>query len=105
MRISDWSSDVCSSDLAARAYLGIRENNDLIEAARFHQMTHRCALLVSGQRIGDPRYRVGRGIARGHFAFDGVCQEATAISEVRRGGRGCVSPWRYRGSPCYEKKK
>src|SRR3546814_16488492 len=89
MRISDWSSDVCSSDLAARAYLGIRENNDLIEAARFHQMNHRCALLVSGQRIGDLRYRVGRGIARGHFDFDGVFQEATAQLANQIGRASC----------------
>src|SRR3546814_2593981 len=34
MRISDWSSDVCSSDLLGRHYIGIEREDDYIAAAR-----------------------------------------------------------------------
>src|SRR3546814_6365681 len=51
MRISDWSSDVCSSDLVAAA------------AARhqFRQFRRTQRLVGNGGRLpGDPRHRMGR---------------------------------------------
>src|SRR3546814_8332472 len=55
MRISDWSSDVCSSDLASgRAF----DRAD--ERSRQHGLPGLDASAVSGQAIDEPRYRTGR---------------------------------------------
>src|SRR3546814_3578207 len=91
MRISDWSSDVCSSDLAAMA-----------DPARWHAYfpdTH-AAMAAEGlayYRGGDPAKPVvyedflpasAAGIFRSNLR-----------SEERRGGKECVSTCRYRWSP------
>src|SRR3546814_11221413 len=91
MRISDWSSDVCSSDLplpvalrtsttsaqprtptAATAY---RASYDALQKTRIH-----VARLVTDQRVGDR-------------------------SEERRVGKECVSTGRSRWVPDHSKKK
>src|SRR3546814_5284563 len=93
MRISDWSSDVCSSDLAKRG------------------LPVKCALIGSA----DNRKWAGGGIAkveRGYAAKDllnaadvyqvrraGGMLIVIARSEVRRVGKECVSPCRSRWSP------
>src|SRR3546814_2909062 len=103
MRISDWSSDVCSSDLADRA-------EQLAEAQHF--------------LVQQRPQRLGRGIAAGEagaagdqHAVDGVVgdplrdrgAQAVAVvgeqgacvqrSEERRVGKECVSTCRSRWSP------
>src|SRR3546814_18470561 len=75
MRISDWSSDVCSSDL--------------------HQ----------SRRIRQPKGTVssagaGRRVSQGE---DSLCAEVR--SEERRVGKECVSTCRSRWSPYHYKKK
>src|SRR3546814_5731730 len=71
MRISDWSSDVCSSDLHATAK----------RAHRWHQMS-------SVKRKRDGRdWLIGRDAA------------PAARSEERRVGKECVSTCRSRWSP------
>src|SRR3546814_7771653 len=56
MRISDWSSDVCSSDLAGRALGGHRGDRQLTDAA----------LVVPGQVAGVlPHRGVDVGLPRG----------------------------------------
>src|SRR3546814_17959764 len=93
MRISDWSSDVCSSDLellrlaeitvehhavADEAEAVARNDTDLLDALRdFH----------AGQQ----------GLRRRLAAAD--------RSEERRVGKECVSTCRSRWSPCHSKKK
>src|SRR3546814_6096562 len=92
MRISDWSSDVCSSDLADQF----------------------ADLLVEKIRRRDPRAGARDGAAVGHArrcGADGdarVGRRVEAIvsafaadrrSEERRVGKECVSTCRYRGSP------
>src|SRR3546814_17607748 len=67
MRISDWSSDVCSSDLLVLAILVRRHEDELIVAHR--------------RRGGDVPHALaaaGRGNAEGHFEF-GV---RTAVDEA-----------------------
>src|SRR3546814_11157430 len=99
MRISDWSSDVCSSDLLARKAAHLRcaqaepglgqVTNDGMDAARVptHALDHLCELLL-------------RVLAHQHmdraFAFR---------SEERRVGKECVSTCRSRWSPYHYKKK
>src|SRR3546814_5244978 len=87
MRISDWSSDVCSSDLvpeegASRFRLGADEVIDLelgadVDAA--HGVVHQHDLGVGAQRAGEQHLLLVR-------------------SEERRVGKECVSTCRYRWS-------
>src|SRR3546814_14152678 len=97
MRISDWSSDVCSSD------------PDKIEEAhgfdcRIETEKQRCAL---EQRHGDeaealaPACAVERSgfIERGINRLDRREVDQHARSEERRVGKECVSTCRSRGSP------
>src|SRR3546814_3639193 len=97
MRISDWSSDVCSSDLNA-ASVSIRY-------ARQFGWGKKAA---DGDAIS--------GIARGYTTVvPGVTVEAGALathatvdggrSEERRVGKECVSTCRSRWSPYHLKKK
>src|SRR3546814_2839878 len=78
MRISDWSSDVCSSDLSS-----VRG-------------PCRCRELV---RLSAPRSRLGPGVhsARG----EGQGSDPRQRSEERRVGKECVSTCRSRWSPCH----
>src|SRR3546814_17643005 len=84
MRISDWSSDVCSSDLAEHA--GHRRlallSEDLL------QVLHHLARLAVLQR--EHAHRHARTSSR---------------SEERRLGKECVSTCRSRWSASYQKKK
>src|SRR3546814_15873175 len=93
MRISDWSSDVCSSDLADR------------RSSRPHPAD------------GDADHRgrgavTGRGRVTGHLSDRigherpaGDAARAQHRSEERRVGKECVSTCRSRWSPYHEKKK
>src|SRR3546814_4910336 len=82
MRISDWSSDVCSSDLAVRA--------ELVEAPFFLARQKKRAALrqAQGERslvfFASSRETIPRARAR---------------SEERRVGKECVSTCRSRWSP------
>src|SRR3546814_6929655 len=84
MRISDWSSDVCSSDL-------------------------RAAILVAPQALWLVEARPYRGydvgVIAGEPAVDGVVGGAGFRSEERRVGKECVSTCRSRWSPYNTKKK
>src|SRR3546814_3889841 len=95
MRISDWSSDVCSSDLVE---LGLAP-------CRLHQFEHCSRMKALGQtfdligiedRIGlqHPARSIGPFAGIGRFNLLGV-----ARSEERRVGKECVSTCRSRWSP------
>src|SRR3546814_18780646 len=96
MRISDWSSDVCSSDLA-RGGLVV---GGLDLDARLRGVAHRIALLVGLDLDAEP-------VA---FPADLDARDAEAVtrlgevdergrSEERRVGNECVSTCRSRWSP------
>src|SRR3546814_17610596 len=105
MRISDWSSDVCSSDLQFSPFLGtVRNYNQLLR--------HQAAELDSA-RASLERYFKRVHSKAGPRAFDqyttrtynnfstlhgqlGFCQPR---SEERRVGQECVSTCRTRWSP------
>src|SRR3546814_10631354 len=81
MRISDWSSDVCSSDLAA-GLLVAHERQDRSEDCRVLMVrTHN-----TGPATPPPADRLHRG-------------KPTIRSEERRVGKECVSTCRSRWSP------
>src|SRR3546814_12375433 len=85
MRISDWSSDVCSSDLSWRG----------------------CSFTAPPRR---PAARTGSAgaSARVHGLAQGLAEQGEAErgrSEERRVGKECVSTCRSRWSPYHYKKK
>src|SRR3546814_12011831 len=93
MRISDWSSDVCSSDL-----LVLEQDRRRPAGMQRAQLTLGFAegIQCERQAVVDPdeksleRLRMGRAVTR---------------SEERRVGKECVSTCRSRWSPCHSKKK
>src|SRR3546814_17524176 len=103
MRISDWSSDVCSSDLdtvAAGAQFAHRlEYARRVEQARVEFAT---VDMQAAPRLADDGGRRGH---RGVAAFDRLRAVAPAphrlvlSSQERRVGTECVSPCRSRRSP------
>src|SRR3546814_15651521 len=95
MRISDWSSDVCSSDLELKS---IREN------------TLRLAKAIADGLdvpIGKLKELGKQGKLTPGVIADALEKEADRIdrSEERRGGKECVSTCRSRWSPYHYKKK
>src|SRR3546814_17934043 len=105
MRISDWSSDVCSSDLlealhrvggslsgTAELLLHLAED-DLLRAERVARLDQRLDLLLLLLREGHAR------AAEGRDALDRVVERLAQRSEERRVGNECVSTCRSRWSP------
>src|SRR3546814_5914977 len=83
MRISDWSSDVCSSDLSVKKWNEeLRDGNDpllFIESTPFVETRHYVEVVLRNYWM----YQQGDG----------------ARSEERRVGKECVSTCRSRWSP------
>src|SRR3546814_13683572 len=92
MRISDWSSDVCSSDLE------IARRAPMVDVIVGPQAYHRLPELIRA------------AVARGASATDGVKDGSgtrtidTDRSQERRVGKECVSRCRSRWSPYHSKK-
>src|SRR3546814_12924137 len=106
MRISDWSSDVCSSDLRTfkesfqKALRGLEVGVDGLN----QKTTDREKLQVELGEPGPERiWYVGDAFAQG-FSLDEV-HNITRRSEERRVGRECVSTCRYRRWRYHKKKK
>src|SRR3546814_18809881 len=104
MRISDWSSDVCSSDLdacaGAEAPPGVMPSGRRAEVAR-QAGRRRPELLQAAQRVVGGVEAVRRQLDVVELA--GVLVEqgrkVAVRSEERRVGKGCVSTGRSRWSP------
>src|SRR3546814_11897406 len=99
MRISDWSSDVCSSDLVHRA--------QGLQPGRLGAVDQRLALLAAGvaglraelleNLLGDqPRVALD---ADRHLLGEADAVGVDVRSEERRVGKECVSTCRSRWSP------
>src|SRR3546814_12722282 len=102
MRISDWSSDVCSSDLAARV-AAARGDSDLDALHVLRVMAEQDPVHTLMQRAGaDPKSVVDAVDLR---LPQGREQGAYSRSEERRVGKECVSTCRSRWSPSHIKKK
>src|SRR3546814_12355711 len=101
MRISDWSSDVCSSDLGLADLKGVPVVGD----------SHRD--LHAGMLLGGVPYLVRTG--KGLRTLEGTLPPGTQVfddlaavvdrSEERRVGKECVSTCRSRWSPYHSQKK
>src|SRR3546814_11517817 len=99
MRIRDWSSDVCSSDLQGKSSLGaIREGgNPLTGPASGGE---RAASRIDGS----PNYAAVSAALRSTPPPTTSAPPSPARSEERRVGDECVSTCRSRWSPYHKKK-
>src|SRR3546814_11378656 len=100
MRISDWSSDVCSSDLR------LTENpyaHDLFRVLRW--IDARAGARKPLGRASTPRDEPVRMRQTPSMAFAPSTLSAASRSEERRVGKECVSPCRSRWSPYHYKNK
>src|SRR3546814_11244641 len=120
MRISDWSSDVCSSDLF---YQDLLRRSPIDEAVRAHVFARRTldAGFTSVRSLGSAEFvdvALARAIdegfvpgpriqAAGHYiGSTGSHADINGVSPYlstaeRRGGKGCVSTVRSRCSPSH----
>src|SRR3546814_19090039 len=111
MRISDWSSDVCSSDLQRLQInpVGGQGGAQGIDCQMWAD------LVAELEQIGECfLHAIDRHVdALDQMLFDAVDEGAATKarnaqgrrSEERRVGKECVSTGRSRGSPCNKKKK
>src|SRR3546814_16815358 len=98
MRISDWSSDVCSSDLRSAEWYqtwranmqGDRTTTSIVPIVRLLAQQSNCFAVVERGRAMD-------AMARERGLMDSG--ELRQRSEERRVGKECVSTCRYRWSP------
>src|SRR3546814_19041984 len=101
MRISDWSSDVCSSDLVHVARLtGHRAQGDLVRKCQGCLLTT-AVRLAAGIAACLAAFGCVDAVKPDTLAmdFDGVAVDPGCRSEERRVGKGCVSTGRSRWSP------
>src|SRR3546814_9392381 len=96
MRISDWSSDVCSSDLPARNHDG--------GCAAGGQRNQRRQKNAGCQYGAADQHDASATLQRGVTAEQGR-QSPQGRSEERRVGKECVRTCRSRWSPCHSKNK
>src|SRR3546814_14001740 len=105
MRISDWSSDVCSSDLPGG---GGHENAAAVGVRRNRRAAVELLPLPAQPGGGDRRGHAGeearRGDARRSGGAGGAARCQAGRSEERRVGKECVSTGRSRWSPVHYKK-
>src|SRR3546814_17065548 len=98
LRISDWSSDVCSSDLRVRAVL----EDDRTAIQRPDQGA---TVVEPGRRLRRGR-RARRVLAVAQPARGAGREDSATRSDERRGGKECVRTCRSRWAPYnYNKKK
>src|SRR3546814_15961228 len=104
MRISDWSSDVCSSDLYSSGTTGVPKcivhsaGGTLLQHLKEHQLQ---SDVKSGDRVF---YFTTCGWMMWNWLISALASEATLLlydgrSEERRVGKECVSTCRSRWSP------
>src|SRR3546814_11437262 len=94
MRISDWSSDVCSSDLAGKNRVG----------PSLADIVDRPAATAEGFKYSAAMQEFGAGDAVWDAAnLDAYLADPKGRSEERRVGKECVSTCRSRWSPYHHK--
>src|SRR3546814_4662249 len=91
MRISDWSSDVCSSDLGAARDV---QQHDLVHRPLVESLHGVHRVVVDDVGVLEPD-----GLHHLSVAQDEDRNEALLRSEERRVGKECVSTCRSRWSP------
>src|SRR3546814_11705176 len=102
MRISDWSSDVCSSDLSERA---VRRRRFLRNAAVGGLVASGCVAVMFGWQAQQARREAEQRRNQAQGLVDFMLGDLAERSEERRVGKEGVSTGRSRGSPSPETKK
>src|SRR3546814_18309580 len=111
MRISDWSSDVCSSDLLYDVFLKqeLARQGFVVQPAQWRRAAHKCADLVYTRLTGEGPYFDSRIVYVSETGAKKRRIKRLAImeqrSEERRVGQEGVSKCRSRWSPDNSKKK
>src|SRR3546814_15465685 len=107
MRISDWSSDVCSSDLGmgCLTYCPQRARRAAISGSALRQMTHISFLCGAAAFVGRSG-RIGAARGRGEIQAEdnmgkGLQRKMLIRSEESRGGTECVRPYKTRSRRYY----
>src|SRR3546814_15774879 len=97
MRISDWSSDVCSSDLACLDLMAAPSKSNTLDKCT-RELIH-VAINVACTHLNEEgtRRHIRRAIANGASKCELI--EVVQRSEERRVGKECVSTCRSRWSP------
>src|SRR3546814_12509492 len=108
MRISDWSSDVCSSDLRSTFFKWKKEGGALPRDTA-ERISHLLAIWKALQILFTDPQRSDGWLRRSNAFFDGVSAldvmlEGNFRSEERRVGKECVSTCRSRWSAYHTKK-
>src|SRR3546814_13807332 len=99
MRISDWSSDVCSSDLRITVGLALRKSDGTADF-RWLKSFDRLRRVFGEQSATHLPFLIRH--AQG--LIETAQPPVTSRSEERRVGKECVSTCRSRWSPYHEKK-
>src|SRR3546814_15112719 len=100
MRISDWSSDVCSSDLQ---YLAIRDRDLLLLSERRWDRAHQLIREIEAHQLDADMARraslIRHGLADARLDWQvGTAESESMRSEESRVGKECVSTGRSRWS-------
>src|SRR3546814_20096411 len=108
MRISDWSSDVCSSDLSAaelerRLLTKYRDRRNVLSSIEQAARSLIQRGIVDPERVGITGLSDGSSTVQ--FAAINSRMLKAGRSEERRGGRECVSTGRSRWWPYLKKTK
>src|SRR3546814_15064106 len=106
MRISDWSSDVCSSDLQPEHAVGDRAAHQRghVGVVRTQPALQRLGAQVGLERgfdlqLLEVELAAGDGRVQRYFVLVAQPVAGEPRSEARRVGKAWVSQWSYRGSP------
>src|SRR3546814_20005055 len=103
MRISDWSSDVCSSDLIRPVFVfEVLERTDWLELLRNMVAASEIKLRVAGEYVPEQTADAQRALAAGGLRGR---QVILFRSEESRVGKECVSTCRSRWSPYHHNNK
>src|SRR3546814_19328871 len=99
MRISDWSSDVCSSDLFDEDPRAIEDAEARMEEIMTAAALFKCVVMTCRTQFFPSDDKISHQTEIKHVAARKVGSPVLSRSEERRVGKECVSKCRSRWSP------